>query len=137
MNWKQLAANCAINPLTALHDCTNGNLLSRQIERPRYDDTIGNVAVAIDYQRQLFLYKIIREVSDVALAEMEANNCTSKEARKSLNYTYGSSRFCRKCNSPDFQEVINAARCHRKTLSNRNNVFKWSCIQNRSRGTRP
>jgi len=87
MNWKKLAANCAINPLTALRDCTNGNLLSRRIERPRYEDTIGNVAVAIDYQHPLFLYKIIREVSDVALAEIEANNCMSKEARKSLSYT--------------------------------------------------
>jgi len=85
MNWKKLAANCAINPLTALRNCTNGNLLSSRIERPRYEDTIGNIA--IDYQHPLFLYKIIREVSDVALAEMKANKCMSDETRKSLSYT--------------------------------------------------
>jgi 2-dehydropantoate 2-reductase len=85
MNWKKLAANCAINPLTALRNCTNGKLLSSRIERPRYEDTIGNVT--IDYQHPLFLYKIIREVSGVALAEIEANNCMSDEARKSLSYT--------------------------------------------------
>jgi len=84
MNWKKLAANCAINPLTALRNCTNGKLLSSRIERPRYEDTIGNVT--IDYQHPLFMYKIIREVSDVALAEIEANNCMSDEARKSLSY---------------------------------------------------
>jgi 2-dehydropantoate 2-reductase len=27
--WRKLAINCAINPMTALHDCRNGDLLAR------------------------------------------------------------------------------------------------------------
>lgn len=30
--WRKLAINCAINPLTVLHDCRNGGLLSHQDE---------------------------------------------------------------------------------------------------------
>eukprot|EP00980_Cylindrotheca_fusiformis_P013567 scaffold3467_cov118-Cylindrotheca_fusiformis.AAC.4 len=48
--WKKLAANCVCNPLTSLHDCTNGQLVS---ELPSFTSTREQV---------------VKEVSQVARA---------------------------------------------------------------------
>jgi len=83
MNWKKLATNCAINPLTALRNCTNGELLSTRVERPRYED----LNIAVDHRDPLLFYKLIREVSDIALAEAEKEKCIDVKAKRDLSYT--------------------------------------------------
>jgi 2-dehydropantoate 2-reductase len=85
LNWKKLATNCAINPLTALRNCANGELLSIRRERPSYEDTLGNIAA--DYQDPMLFYELIREVSDIALAEVKKKKCTGDKARIDLSYT--------------------------------------------------
>ncbi len=49
--WKKLATNCAINPLTALHRCANGELVN------------------MDNETNITMNGIIREVSRVALLD--------------------------------------------------------------------
>lgn len=63
MLWKKLAANCVINPLTAVHDIKNGELLSRE----NTDRTITH---------------ILEEVSSVAILEMESLLIQAEEDAK-------------------------------------------------------
>jgi 2-dehydropantoate 2-reductase len=77
LNWKKLATNCAINPLTALRRCQNGDLLSEKIDTPTYEETFNNADYAYDDAR--LFYKLIREVSDVSRAEAEYWNDSSMD----------------------------------------------------------
>jgi ketopantoate reductase len=73
LNWKKFATNCAINPLTALRQCQNGDLLAEQLDRPSYEETFDYsnfMPTCTDTDARLF-YQLIREVSDVAKAEAE------------------------------------------------------------------
>ena len=56
MLWKKLAVNCVINPLTAIHDVKNGQLLNFQHE--------GQDVKVVTRQ-------LLEEVSSVAISEME------------------------------------------------------------------
>ena len=50
--WRKLAINCAINPLTALHGCRNGELLAQEHLRHQLDELckeIGAVCEAAGY----------------------------------------------------------------------------------------
>ena len=57
--WRKLAANCVVNPLTAIHDIRNGTLLDRLLG----DMTMRNQ-----------MRGILKEVSDVAIREMKNNS---------------------------------------------------------------
>lgn len=83
INWKKLAANCAINPLTALRHCRNGDLLSNKVERLSFEDTAE--VTDLNYHSSALFYRIIREVSDVALVEMEKIGM-SEEQKNELCY---------------------------------------------------
>jgi len=83
INWKKLAANCAINPLTALLHCRNGELLSERVRRLSYEDTAE--LTDLTYHRPEIFYRLIREVSDVAVAESEKMRI-GKEHKRQLQY---------------------------------------------------
>ncbi|WP_404440255.1 putative 2-dehydropantoate 2-reductase [Stutzerimonas chloritidismutans] len=44
--WRKLAINCAINPLTVLHDCRNGDLLAYREQVHRLCDELSELLVA-------------------------------------------------------------------------------------------
>lgn len=83
INWKKLAANCAINPLTALRKCRNGELLTSSTRRLSYEDTA--VMTDLDYNNPEIFYRLIREVSDVAVAESHKMRIGEQE-KKELQY---------------------------------------------------
>ncbi len=41
--WQKLAINCAINGLTIIHDCKNGELISNPSARPQFDALISEL----------------------------------------------------------------------------------------------
>ena len=60
LQWKKLATNCAINPLTALLQCYNGELLNKNTI------TLTNTP-NITHDTQDIMNDIIKEVSEVAI----------------------------------------------------------------------
>ena len=44
--WRKLALNCAINPLTVLHDCRNGELLAHRDQLHRLCSELSDILVA-------------------------------------------------------------------------------------------
>lgn len=46
--WRKLALNCAINPLTVLHDCRNGGLLEHRSEVDALCDELARLLNSVD-----------------------------------------------------------------------------------------
>ncbi len=83
LNWKKLAANCVINPLTALRQCKNGEILDDDDNDDDNDDNNNKINVSSSsssssstqnewhYNDNTIFYQLIREVSDIAIAEAQ------------------------------------------------------------------
>ncbi len=73
MNWKKLATNCAINPLTALRNCRNGELLSDSMSGEISEPGSNSFEDQdLDYTNPAIFKQLIQEVSNVALADAES-----------------------------------------------------------------
>lgn len=86
MNWKKLATNCAINALTALRRCSNGALLDSYSAKDNIVtiDELDHHGHEWNYNDPLIFYQLIREVSDVAIADAETKGQT--EIRQHFQY---------------------------------------------------
>ena len=70
MLWKKLAVNCVINPLTAIHNVKNGEIVGLQ---------------HYGHDFNFFMTKLLEEVSCVALQEVELlRSLTSSRSEKTV-----------------------------------------------------
>ncbi|MBQ0755802.1 MAG: 2-dehydropantoate 2-reductase [Amphritea sp.] len=84
--WRKLAINCAINPLTALYDCRNGELLKytdRRAAMAQICKEVDSVANALGIT--LFDRKLMEQAWDVA--ELTGRNHSSMQQDVSHNRT--------------------------------------------------
>lgn len=80
MNWKKLAANCVINPLTALRKCPNGELFDDVLIKEEINQS------ELHYNNSNIAHKILKEVSTVALAHSRNHPNISQDNLDSLKF---------------------------------------------------
>ncbi|MGC6387837.1 2-dehydropantoate 2-reductase [Ewingella sp. S1.OA.A_B6] len=66
--WNKLAVNCVINPLTAVHDCTNGELIAYSTEIEKICAEVADVMAIEGYQTHAesllsYVYQVIDTTS--------------------------------------------------------------------------
>lgn len=83
MNWKKLAANCVINPLTALRKCTNGELIEDLTKDEFY---INDLQPVVSYKDSKIACGILKEVSNVALAQARNHPNITQDNLDSLKF---------------------------------------------------
>lgn len=71
--WRKLALNCAINPLTVLHDCRNGELLAHRDQLHRLCNELSEVLLACN--QSAAAHRFEEEV--LRVIEATANNYSS------------------------------------------------------------
>ncbi len=86
LNWKKLATNCSINPLTALRVCKNGDLIKGESKNIISIEKLDQHTKVWNYEDPFIFYQIIREVSDVALAQAERSGLMDESMRDQLQY---------------------------------------------------
>lgn len=80
--WKKLAVNCAINGLTAIYDCHNGELLENESYRQQLQALCTEFETVADaLQQPLFETSLYEAVSEVARATAENISSTLQDAR--------------------------------------------------------
>jgi 2-dehydropantoate 2-reductase len=89
--WRKLAINCAINPLTVLHDCRNGELRNypREVaqlcrELAELLQTCGQAEAASDLQRE-----VLRIISATAANYSSMQQDVSRQQRTEISYLLG------------------------------------------------
>jgi len=76
--WIKLAINCVINPLTALHNCNNGELLQQKYQKS-IQSIIGEVVEIASFDK-VSLSRDNLEQLVLEVAKKTANNCSSMRA---------------------------------------------------------
>ncbi len=116
--WKKLAINCAINGLTAIHDCHNGELL----ENPEYQQELHALCEEFEQfaktlQQPLFDGPLIDAVNAVASSTAENISSTLQDTRnqRRTEIDYLNGFICRKAESlgitlPTHQRVLSAVK---------------------------
>lgn len=79
MNWKKLAANCVINPLTALRKCANGKLIDDLLKEEVHENVLH-------YNDSNIACRILKEVSTVALDHAQNHPNISQDDLDSLKF---------------------------------------------------
>ena len=87
LNWKKLATNCSINPLTALRECRNGDLFKGSKSRIVSVEELRSKKEELSYHDPLIFYQLIREVSDVANEEAKSLGILDEDIEESLTYS--------------------------------------------------
>lgn len=85
MNWKKLAANCVINPLTALRKCTNGELIE---DLTKDEFHINDLQSVVLYKDSKIACGILKEVSNVALAQARNHPNITQDNLDSLKFEH-------------------------------------------------
>lgn len=70
--WKKLAINCAINPLTALNNCTNGALAQDKYQ-PCIDSIVYEISNIISVMQLNLTYSVLRQTVDTVIANTAKN----------------------------------------------------------------
>lgn len=116
--WKKLAINCAINGLTAIHDCHNGELLSNDQYRQELQALcLEFETVAAALQQPLFDSPLIQAVENVAQATAENLSSTLQDARnqRTTEIEFLNGFICQKAKElslemPHHQRILNQVR---------------------------
>ncbi|MEQ7920795.1 putative 2-dehydropantoate 2-reductase [Xanthomonas sp. WHRI 1810A] len=89
--WRKLALNCAINPLTVLHDCRNGGLLAHDdevatlcAELTRLLECCGQPAAAVDLHAE-----VVRVIQATAANYSSMHQDVAQRRRTEISYLLG------------------------------------------------
>lgn len=89
--WRKLALNCAINPLTVLHDCRNGGLRQHPEEIAALCDELGQLLHASGYDAAArSLLEDVRAVIDATAANYSSmHQDVTRGRRTEIGYLLG------------------------------------------------
>lgn len=112
--WRKLAVNCAINPLTALHGCANGELLDRPALRAEFDAVCAELAAILTALGHADIASSIAQ--DAArVARATAGNRSSMrqdlEAGRETEIAFISGFLCERAREAHVPCPLNAALC--------------------------
>ncbi len=87
LNWKKLATNCAINPLTALRGCRNGHLLL-EVNKINGMESVQMLGRQHEWDHidPIMFYQLIKELSDVAIADAKSKGMLDQDIHESFDY---------------------------------------------------
>lgn len=94
--WRKFALNCAINPLTVLHDCRNGVLLEHLDEvRPLCDELVELLTHAGQAEAAAGLYEQVAQVLQATAANLSSMQQDVRAARRTeIDYLLGYACAC-------------------------------------------
>lgn len=94
--WRKFALNCAINPLTVLHDCRNGVLLKHLDEvQPLCDELVELLAHVGQADAAVGLYEQVLQVLQATAANLSSMQQDVRAGRRTeIDYLLGYASTC-------------------------------------------